>query len=80
MAKYNTRQERHQVVKIKIKQIRETMKSNDQCEQKDASNLIRAIGNSSNSGDESRFFRKEAVIVPRCGTQGLVFLGSELLM
>ena len=49
----------HQVVKNNIKQIRETMTSNDQCEQKDVSNLISATRSPSKSGDESRFFGKE---------------------
>ena len=77
MAKYNTRQEMHQVVKNNIKQIRETMTSNDQCEQKDVSNLISATRSPSKSGDESRFFGKEAVLAPRFGIRGLVMLGSE---
>jgi hypothetical protein len=73
MAKYNTRQEMHQVVKNNIKQ----MTSNDQCEQKDVSNLIPATRSPSKSGDESRFFGKEAVLAPKFGTRGLVMLGSE---
>jgi hypothetical protein len=53
------------------------MTSNDQCEQKDVSNLISATRSPSKSGDESRFFGKEAVLAPKFGTRGLVMLGSE---
>jgi hypothetical protein len=53
------------------------MTSNDQCEQKDVSNLIPATRSPSKSGDESRFFGKEAVLAPKFGTRGLVMLGSE---
>ena len=63
----------HQVVKNNIKQ----MTSNDQCEQKDVSNLISATRSPSKSWDESRFFGKEAVLPPKFGTRGLVMLGSE---